>query len=300
MRLSTLSFLLPACLFAGGIYAQNVGIGTTTPLTRLQVSSATDTNLLVLENTTVLNTGTNLGLLFRNGVYYTGIIRTVGTGTVFSRLGFYTFASADPNGLIERMSITDDGNIGIGTITPAAKLDINGQLRIQGGAPAAGYVLTSDVNGLASWQPVAGQGTAFRGGIAAGGFNISSNTTTNLIFITEDYDDANAFFTGNFVAPSNGLYHFDVAITWNVINVAVQAQYFIFLRTDGTDRHGSVMQLPANPGNGARTQAFSMDVKLLAGQTVTVAAQQNSGIIQPILGVAGSNYYSYFSGRRVY
>jgi len=296
---STLSLII-SCLCTVAVHAQNVGIGTATPLTRLQVSSSTDTNLLVLENTNTLNTGTNLGLLFRNGLYYTGIIRTVGTGTVYSRLGFYTFASADPNGLIERMSITDDGNIGIGTSTPAAKLDINGQLRIQGGAPAAGRVLTSDVNGLASWQPVAGQGTGFRGGIGGGGFNVSSGTITDLIFTVEDYDDASSFFTGNFVAPSAGLYHFDVAITWNITSVAIASQYYIFMRTDGVERNTSALQLPANPGSGPRTQVLSADLKLLAGQTVTVAAFQNSGILQPILGAVSNNYYSYFSGRRVY
>ena len=43
------------------------------------------------------------------------------------------------------------GNIGIGTITPAAKLDVSGQVKITGGSPATGKVLTSDNAGLASW-----------------------------------------------------------------------------------------------------------------------------------------------------
>jgi len=43
-------------------------------------------------------------------------------------------------------------NVGIGTTTPSAKLDLNGQIRISGGAPSAGKVLTSDENGLATWE----------------------------------------------------------------------------------------------------------------------------------------------------
>lgn len=43
------------------------------------------------------------------------------------------------------------GNIGLGTTTPIAKLDINGQLRISGGTPGVGKVLMSDVNGLGTW-----------------------------------------------------------------------------------------------------------------------------------------------------
>jgi hypothetical protein len=48
------------------------------------------------------------------------------------------------------------GNVGIGTASPdpAAKLEVAGQVKITGGSPAAGRILTSDANGLASWQPM--------------------------------------------------------------------------------------------------------------------------------------------------
>lgn len=43
-------------------------------------------------------------------------------------------------------------NMGIGTDNPTAKLDVNGQIRIRGGNPGVGKVLTSDSNGVATWQ----------------------------------------------------------------------------------------------------------------------------------------------------
>lgn len=44
------------------------------------------------------------------------------------------------------------GNVGIGTGTPGARLEVAGQVKITGGAPGAGKILTSDSTGLASWE----------------------------------------------------------------------------------------------------------------------------------------------------
>jgi len=48
------------------------------------------------------------------------------------------------------------GNVGIGTTSPGAKLEVAGQVKIRGGTPGAGKVLTSDANGLASWSAASG------------------------------------------------------------------------------------------------------------------------------------------------
>jgi len=46
------------------------------------------------------------------------------------------------------------GNIGMGTLSPTAKLEVVGQVKISGGSPGTGKVLTSDASGLAGWEPV--------------------------------------------------------------------------------------------------------------------------------------------------
>lgn len=55
---------------------------------------------------------------------------------------------------IERMRINSSGNVGIGTVNPTAKLEVAGQIKITGGHPGEGKVLTSDNTGLASWKDI--------------------------------------------------------------------------------------------------------------------------------------------------
>ena len=55
-------------------------------------------------------------------------------------------------GAMVKSTIYDNGNIGIGTETPGAKLEVTGQIKITGAEPGDGKVLTSDANGLASWK----------------------------------------------------------------------------------------------------------------------------------------------------
>ena len=44
-------------------------------------------------------------------------------------------------------------NVGIGTSTPNARLDVNGTFKVTDGTQGTGKILTSDATGLASWQP---------------------------------------------------------------------------------------------------------------------------------------------------
>ena len=75
-----------------------------------------------------------------------GSVSTGGAGSV----GTSSFeTTADDANAIHN---TNEGNVGIGTDSPSAKLDIAGDIRIRGGYPAQGKVLTSDENGTATWQ----------------------------------------------------------------------------------------------------------------------------------------------------
>ncbi|HNW90132.1 MAG TPA: hypothetical protein PKN48_10750 [Bacteroidales bacterium] len=73
------------------------------------------------------------------------------------------------------------GYVGIGTSVPAAKLDIIGNIKITDGTQGANKVLTSDANGLATWQTASVAGWSLLG-------NSGTTAGTNFIGTTDAID----------------------------------------------------------------------------------------------------------------
>ncbi|MFZ5552999.1 MAG: tail fiber domain-containing protein, partial [Bacteroidota bacterium] len=92
------------------------------------------------------------------------------------------------------------GNVGIGTSTPGAKLEVNGQVKITGGIPGAGKVLTSDATGLATWQALSASAWTLTG-------NSGTNAATNYIGTADATD---------FVTRTNNTERMRVSSTGNV------------------------------------------------------------------------------------
>ena len=108
----------------------NVGIGTTTPSAKLEVAG----NIKITDGTqglgkVLVSDATGLATWSTPPV----IPWTINGSNIFN---------------------SNAGNVGIGTTTPTAKLDVTGNIKIANGTQGAGKVLTSDANGLSSWQAV--------------------------------------------------------------------------------------------------------------------------------------------------
>ncbi len=128
-----------------------VGIRTEYPSASLDVSGDT-----------ILNGSVSLHGLFELFNADNSEVVTMDTGPTGTQFKLYNDGTgfsfrigdqfSDPTPFI----IDDEGNVGIGTPNPGAKLEVNGQVKITDGSEGAGLVLTSDASGLASWQAAGG------------------------------------------------------------------------------------------------------------------------------------------------
>jgi hypothetical protein len=106
-----------------GAYIQgNVGIGTTTPNSKLQVQTSNAGDAISIDSGSG-NNGTGY-LKWNIGGASQGAIRGFYDSTI-SVLAFYT-----GNSNTERMRIDNNGNVGIGTTTPVKKLQVEGDIAI--------------------------------------------------------------------------------------------------------------------------------------------------------------------------
>jgi Chaperone of endosialidase/Phage T4 tail fibre len=208
----------------------NVGIGTSTPSYKLDVNGTSRikgtstngaSNLLVLENQASsriqfvdefntqpcgmasMDTGNGIGI-------YAG-----------SSIGLFTSNLSSSNS-VQRMIVTQAGNVGVGTTSPAFRFDVNGKARIQ--APSSSNILTiqtsnnaiGEVAGIMLGIP-SGQGATIESITGVSGItDLRFWTTACNLSITSNltmYLSGNSNAVG--IGTTNPLYKLDVAGTIN-------------------------------------------------------------------------------------
>lgn len=112
------------------------------------------------------------------------------------------------------------GNVGIGVQNPTAKLELAGQIKITAGNPGAGKVLTSDADGLASWQTP-----------ATGGGGSNGWTSISSAVYQTDLNDGTVAIGGNNPSSSTKLSVFGTSLKRNAMYISAYGDTNVVLST---------------------------------------------------------------------
>lgn len=271
----------------------NVGVGTTNPNSSsiLDISSSNKGVLFprvnlqsAVDNVTIPSPASGLIVYNTNAVVPGGVGLFYNAGTAASPnwtkvgdviLPLYKATSTNNSAFqIENYSSSPTSSAIKAYSFGGNALDVSGKMKISGAgqSPGQGKVLTSDANGNATWEGAVAFSS--QGVVTTGSNSIAPNTFTKVRFATVNYDlngnyhgpnDANH---SSFIAPVNGIYHFDSKVVWDANYIDGYTVRFMLVRIrDGnkTVLHEHFDNFPDLP---TLTQQISIDTKLQAGDQV--------------------------------
>ncbi|WAC11820.1 C1q-like domain-containing protein [Dyadobacter pollutisoli] len=323
-----LILLITALVFHHTIFAQGVGINTTSPdpsaaldiqstnkgilIPKVSLTSLIDKTTITAPANGLLVYNTNPNLKNGVGFYFNANTPVSPDWRAVSdwKLPYYG-ADSEPAAafLIENYhggsnsSAIKGYSAGSGTGVHA-RSDAGVALKAEGGvkifgngqAPGVGKVLTSDAQGNATWEG----GVAFRAsGMAGGGSEkIGKNIYSKIPFSVENYDIGNNYnnINGNphnvFIAPVKGIYHFDVQVGW--VSPDWETDNFVVLSIFKS-KDGSSSPQVSSPfySNGDNRGDVSVDLELEPGDGIYTA------IFQSTFDYLDLTPHSYFCGRLV-
>jgi len=190
-----------------------------------------------------------------------------------------------------RLVIDSLGNTAIGNVAPDSLLTVDGGIKLKyftlTNAPTLNHVLTSDANGVGTWQPRIMSKTGNRVYYTGGQFSIGTSSTPGVYF-------------SEFETPSNTSYPISFSIDQNYTGAAQTFGAIVDLSSDGTGlKYGFYSVVQQNSGQTNTIHGVVSDLKLNGG------AGNGIGLYSTFTGsTSGDKYgiyslnedYNYFSG----
>ena len=263
-----------------------VGIGTNTPNELLEVAdSATHAHIVVrspdaskVVGLNLLHSNTSGWLIHSRGTYDTG-------GEPDNRLAIYA-------GLNEKFTFTEDGELGIGTTTPTATLEVNGNVLATSMESSGAMTATTFYGDGSQLTGISSGGTSVSFSvILTSSYTLATGSLKQLVFRTEVFDYSGNFSTnsGKFTAPVSGVYFFNAANNYNLANGA-EKTYQLFLYKNASQMANAEM-VSVNGTSHFPKFSLSKLTYLDLGDTVEVKVAQYSGSDELIQATAAGTYF---------
>lgn len=269
----------------------NIGIGTTSPLEKLSVQTATN-SVGITHSDGTIKLGTYVGGLGAGGYF----------GTISNHpLYFYT------NNGAAQTTLLPNGNFGIGTTSPSAKLQVNGTFKLTDGTQGADRILTSDASGTAIWKSPVQKSLHV---ILNGSPVVPSLTPTAAPFVDNLTSCFNDFSLGSFNNATNrftvpagegGTYLINVQATWALLTSLFPTEklFYIDIRKNSERIAVYYERLTQNQVD-SKSQNVSQIVQLNPGDLIHVIFNQESTVNQAVYGGVTASHLSYLNITRLY